>query len=256
MLDAPLSGGRLQGKTAVITGGSSGLGLATAKQFVAQGARVLITGSNPEKLLKAKEEIGASVTTQVADVCSSSDLAALVTTAKKTLGTVDVLFANAGVGTFAPVSDVSEKDFDWLFNTNVKGVFFTVQHLAPLMTAGGSIILNASATHGRGKAGGSIYFATKAAVRSFARTMADEYGPLGIRVNALSPGLVQTGFQARTGLPEEALGGFGQYVVDTAPMSRLGTPDEIARAAIFLASDDSSYMTAADLVVDGGYMGV
>ena len=248
--------GRLAGKTAVITGGSSGLGLETARHFVAQGARVVITGQNEERLGQVRQELGDAVIPVRADVRSLDDLDRLAETVKASFGTLDILFANAGLGNFGPVSQVDERTFDTQFDTNVKGLFFTVQKLVGLMGTGGSIILNASAVNSRGKAGASVYFATKAAVRSLARSLADEFGPQGIRVNALSPGLVPTGFQAKTGLAEEDLDTFGKYVVGITPLGRVGRPDEIAHAAVFLASDESSYMTASDLVVDGGYMNV
>ena len=155
-----------------------------------------------------------------------------------------------------PLDQVTEGDFDYQFDINVKGVFFTVQKLAPLMGQGGSIILNASAVNERGKAAGSVYFATKAAVRSFARSLADELGAQGIRVNALSPGLVPTEFQGKTGLPDEAMSGFTEYVLGRTGLKKLGRPEDIAQAAVFLASDESAYVTAADLVVDGGFMNI
>lgn len=248
--------GRLAGKTAVITGGTSGLGLETARHFVAEGARVIVTGSNPERLADAVAGLGAAAHGVLADVRRPAALAELAEAVRSRFGTLDILFANAGLGSFAPVSATTEADYDTQFDVNVKGVFLTVQALQPLMGRGGSIVLNASAVNGKGKAGGSVYFASKAAVRSFARSFADEFGPAGIRVNSLSPGLVETGFQARTGNKAEDLRGFGAYVTGIAPLGRLGEAEEIARAAVFLASDDSSYMTAADLVVDGGYMNV
>lgn len=247
---------RLEGKTAVITGGSSGLGLATARLFVAEGARAIVTGTDAARLEAAAAGLGPAAHAVRADVRSRDDLARLAEETRARFGRLDVLFANAGLGSFAPVAETDEAAFDLQFDVNVKGVFFTVQALAPLMGRGGSIVLNASAVNAKGKAGGAVYFASKAAVRSFARSLADEFGPAGIRVNALSPGLVATGFQARTGNRAEDLDGFGQYVTAIAPLARLGEAEEIARAALFLASDESSYVTAADLVVDGGYMNV
>ena len=248
--------GRLNGKTAVITGGTSGLGLETAKHYVAEGARVIVTGSNPQKIDAAVASLGDQAEGIVADVRSRADMAALAERVKEQFGGLDILFANAGLGNFVPISQASEEAFDTQFDVNVKGVFNTVQALVPLMSKGGSVILNASGVHGKGMAGGSIYFATKAAVRSFARTFAAEFGEAGIRVNSLSPGLVMTPFMERTGNSAEELEGFGTQVVGITPLSRLGQPDEIAQAAVFLASDESSYMTASDLVVDGGFMNV
>ena len=185
-----------------------------------------------------------------------SDLDALAGEVKARFDRVDVLFANAGLGVFAPIEGVTEAEYDRQFDINVKGVFFTVQKLLPLMPAGSSIILTASAVNEKGVGTGSLYFATKAAVRSFARTLAAELGPNGIRVNALSPGIVRTHFSKAVNVPEDAFEGFIENVVGQAPLGREGTPEEMANAALFLASADSAYMTAADLVVDGGWMNV
>lgn len=253
---APVATGRLAGKTAVITGGTSGLGLETARHFLAEGARVIVTGSQQSKLDAALSELGDRAKGHVADVRDPAALRSLARTVRDESGEIDILFANAGLGRFAPIETIDEAFYDEQFDTNVKGVFFTVQSFLPLLRTGASVILNASAVHGRGVATGSVYFATKAAVRSLARTLGAELAPRGIRVNALSPGLVLTGFQARSGMSAEQLDGFGQFVTQTAPLGRLGQPEEIAKAAVFLASDDSSYMTGADLTVDGGFMNV
>lgn len=248
--------GRLQGKGAVITGGSTGLGFATARAFLDEGARVLITGSSAAKLDAAAAKLGSDVLVFPADVRSLEQLDALRSFAADKLGRVDVLFANAGMGKFAPLDAIDEAFYDEQFDTNVKGLFFTVQKLLPLLSEGASVILNASAVNAKGVAAGSVYFATKAAVRSLARTLAAELGPRGIRVNALSPGYVPTEFFERNGLPEEVRTGFETLIEKAAPLGRVGRPDEIARAAIFLASAESSYVTAGDLVVDGGWMNV
>lgn len=248
--------GRLNNKTAVITGGTTGIGFETAKHFVAEGARVIITGQNEERLQTAAIELGAKVIPVRADVRSLSDLDNLAQRIKSEFGGLDILFANAGIGFFAPIEAINETVYDSQFDVNVKGVFFTVQKLSPLLNQGASVILNASSVNEKGVAMGSIYFATKAAVRSFARTLAAELGSRQIRVNAISPGLIPTNFQGKMGLSQEALEGFGDYIKQTAPLGRVGKPEEIAAAVVFLASDDSSYMTAADLVVDGGYMNV
>lgn len=253
MTDTPRTQ-RLRGKTAVVTGGTSGLGYATAAAFIAEGARVLVTGTNPARTAEAAAQLGAEP--YVADVRDLRALDRLAEVVAKRFGRLDIIFANAGIGAFKPLSEVTEADYAEQFDVNVKGVLFTIQKLAPLMGAAGSIVLNASAVNAKGKAGGSVYFATKAAVRSLARSLADEFGPAGIRVNALSPGLVPTGFQARTGNAEEELAHFGRYVTETAPLHRLGRPEEIAAAALFLASDAASYVTGADLTVDGGFMNV
>jgi NAD(P)-dependent dehydrogenase (short-subunit alcohol dehydrogenase family) len=248
--------GRLAGKNAVITGGTTGLGFATAKAFLQEGARVLITGQNEERLAAAVRELGAGVVGFRADVRKVEDLEALGRKAKEAFDKVDVLFANAGVGSFVPLEALTEAVYDEQFDTNVKGVLFTVQKLLGLLKPGASVILNASAVHGKGVAAASVYFATKAAVRSLARTLAAELAPRGIRVNSLSPGMVPTQFQPKMGFPPEQLEGFYSLVKSAAPLARLGQPEEIAKAAVFLASEDSSYMTASDVVVDGGYAGV
>lgn len=248
--------GRLEGKVAVVTGGSSGIGLTTARAFVAEGARVVITGTNEARLQTAVAELGDAARPFVGDVRQLADLDALAAFAGRTFGSVDVVFANAGVGKFAPIDAADESIYDEVFDTNVKGVFFTVQKLLPLLPNGASIILNASAVNAKGVATASIYSATKAAVRSLARSLAAELGGRGIRVNALSPGYIPTNFFARTGLPDEVRGGFEGMIEAAAPLGRVGHPEEIARAAVFLASNDASYVTATDLVVDGGWMNV
>ncbi len=246
----------LEGKTAIITGGTTGLGFETARRYVKEGARVLITGRSQEKIDAALAELGADAAGIVAD---SSDIAALDALAAKAgdlFGHVDILFANAGNGVFAPISDVDEQGFDHQFDLNVKGVFFTVQKILPLLRKGSSIILTASAVHEKGAPGGSIYFASKAAVRSFARTMAVELGEAGIRVNSISPGIVPTKFFANSNVGEGAYDQFAELVVGTTPAGRAGTPVEIANAAVFLGSDQASYVNAQDLLVDGGWMSV
>lgn len=251
------TGGRLAGKTALVTGGTTGIGLETARQYAAQGARVMITGQDEARLTAAARELGADVITARADVRRTADLDALAARVREAFaGRLDVLFANAGVGYFAPLEAVEERFWDDQFAVNVKGVFFTVQKMLPFLGDGSSVVLNASAVNAKGVAAGSVYFATKAAVRSLARGLAAELGPLGIRVNALSPGLVPTAFQGKMGLPQEAHDGFARLITGAAPLGRLGTPQEIAAAAVFLGSDEASYITAADLVVDGGWMNV
>jgi NAD(P)-dependent dehydrogenase (short-subunit alcohol dehydrogenase family) len=190
------------------------------------------------------------------DVRNLLDINALATSVAEHAGGLDVLFANAGVALFAPLASVDEDHFDSQFDVNVKGLFFTVQKLAPLLRKDSSVILNATFGTIKGIANGSVYFATKAAVRSLARTFALELGPLGVRVNALSPGLVPTPLFGKTGLSQEQLQGLGQFYTGHAPLARLGEPEEIAAAAVFLASKESAFMTAADLVVDGGFAGI
>jgi len=247
---------RLAGKTAVITGGTTGLGFATAQQFVAEGARVIITGQNEERLQAAAQALGEGVIPVRVDVRSLPDLDHLAAQVKTHLGGLDILFANAGIGYFAPLEAIDETFYDSQFDINVKGLFFTVQKLVGLLNPGASVVLNASAVNAKGAAAGSVYFATKAAVRSLARSFAAELGDRQIRVNAISPGYVPTEFQGKMGLPAETLEGFSEYVKKSAPLGRFGKPEEIAAAVVFLASNASSYMTATDLVVDGGYMNV
>lgn len=247
---------RLQNKTAVITGGTTGIGFETARQFIAAGARVIITGQHPERLAEAAQSLGSQAIPVPADVRSLTDLQQLAVRVKAEFAGVDILFANAGIGKFAPLEQIDESFYDLQFDINVKGVFFTVQQLVDQLNSGASVILNASAVNAKGMATGSVYFATKAAVRSLARTLSAELGGRGIRVNSLSPGLVPTSFQSKMGLAPADLEGFGRLVTQAAPLGRLGQPEEIAQAVVFLASDESSYMTAADLVVDGGFMNV
>ncbi len=247
---------RLNGKTAVITGGTTGIGYETARRFIEEGARVIITGQNQQRLAASAEKLGPNAIPVLADVRSLAALDMLASRTREELKGLDIIFANAGLGTFAPINRIDEDAYDRQFDINVKGVFFTVQKLLDLLNPMASVILNASAVNAKGMAAGSVYFATKAAVRSLARSMAAELGERGIRVNALSPGLIPTEFQGKTGLSQEETDGFLASVKSTLPLGRVGSVEEIANAAVFLASDESSYMTAADLVVDGGFMNV
>jgi NAD(P)-dependent dehydrogenase (short-subunit alcohol dehydrogenase family) len=249
---------RLEGRTALVTGGTTGIGYATAERLLADGvARLMITGQDGGRVSDAAARLGERVVGVAANVRTIADLDRLAERASEALGArLDILFANAGIGSFGPLESVDERFYDDQFETNVKGLFFTVQKLAPLMGEGGSIVLNASAVNAKGVAGGHVYFATKAAVRSLARTLAAELAPRGIRVNAVSPGFVPTQFQGKMGMPQEALDGFAGMVAAQAPLGRLGRPEEIAGAVAFLASSDASYVTAADLAVDGGWMNV
>lgn len=247
---------RLAHKKAVITGGTTGIGLATVRRFHDEGAAVLITGRTPDKVDHVVESLGAGAYGIAADSTDLSHLDQLATKAEAVLGRIDILHVNAGNGMFAPISDVDEALYDRQFDLNVKAAFFTVQKLLPLMGKGGSIILTASAVHAKGAPGGSLYFASKAAVRSFARSMAAELGPSGIRVNSLSPGIVPTEFFKNSNAPEELYHDFESMAGHGAPLGRVSKPEEQAEAALFLASDQSSFMTATDLVNDGGWMNV
>lgn len=247
---------RLLGKKAVITGGTTGMGFETARSFVEEGATVIITGRVQEKVDAAAETIGGGTIGVVADSSSLIDLTVLAEESRERLGRIDVLFANAGNGMFAPIEDIDETLYARQFDVNVKGVFFTVQKLLPLMREGGSILLTASAVHEKGVPGGTLYFASKAAVRSFARTMAAELGSRGIRVNTISPGIVPTNFFENSNAPASLYSQFEEMAGKGAPLGRAGKPREIASLAVFLGSDESSFITAADYVADGGWMNV
>lgn len=247
---------RFTHKTAIVTGATTGLGFATAQALIQEGARVIITGQNEERLASAAQKLGPNAIPVRVDVRKLGDLDALAQRTREVFDRVDVLFANAGIGTVEPLEQVSEASFDNQFDINVKGLFFTVQKLAGLLKPGASVILNSSAVNTKGLAGISVYTATKAAVRALARSLAAELGPRGIRVNSLSPGMVPTEFQAKMGLSSEGLEGLAATVKTSAPLGRVGRPEEVARAALFLASEESSYMTATDIAVDGGYMNV
>src|ERR1700704_162667 len=243
---------KLEGKTALITGGSTGIGLATAKQFVDEGAYVFITGRREPELAAAVKEIGRNVTSVQGDVSNLADLDRLLAQIKREKGRLDIVFANAGITTITPLAQITEGNYDALFNSNVKGLLFTVQKALPLMPDGASIILNASIVGSKGFPANSVYSATKAAVRSFARTWTTDLKDRRIRVNAVSPGPIDT-----PGLNELlASSPTGQQrakmIAATVPLGRLGRADEIAKAVAFLASDDSSYVTGIELFVDGG----
>jgi NAD(P)-dependent dehydrogenase (short-subunit alcohol dehydrogenase family) len=240
---------RLEGKVAVVTGGNSGIGLATARRFVAEGAHVFITGRRQAELDEAVRQIGKHVTGVRGDVSNLADLDRLFATVKRQQGRLDVLFANAGVGELVPLGSISEEHFDKVFTINVKGLLFTVQKALPLLTDGGSIILNASIAASKGAEAFSVYSASKAAVRSFARCWTTELRHRKVRVNAISPGPIGTPILDKGGLTRERI---NQYVAASVPMGRVGKPDEVANAAVFLASDDSSYVTGIELFVDGG----
>jgi NAD(P)-dependent dehydrogenase (short-subunit alcohol dehydrogenase family) len=242
---------RLQGKTAVITGGTSGIGLATARQFIAQGAQVLITGQDPARLAAAGRELGSL--TQRVDVRQVADLEALAASAKARLGHIDILFANAGVAFVTPLPETGVERFDEIFSTNVKGVFFTVQALVPLMPAGASIVLNTSWLDEVGTPGLSLLSASKAAVRSLTRTLAAELLAQGVRVNAVSPGAIATPIHAKSGMSPDALQAFADQVTQRIPLKRFGEADEVAAAVLFLAGNESRSMLGAELVVDGGF---
>lgn len=243
---------RLEGKTAVVTGGNSGIGLASAKRLHEEGARVLITGRNPETLDSAVSAIGTGTLALQSDVSKAEDIDRLFSVVNSKLGKIDVLFANAGVGKFAPYAGAPEALFDELFAINVKGVYFTLQRAIPYLNDGASVILNTSVVSTKGTENTGIYAATKAAVRSFARTAAAELQARNIRVNAVAPGPIETPIFGRTGMTEEQIEGFKAGISARVPMHRIGRPEEVASAVAFLASDDASYITGIELNVDGG----
>jgi len=243
---------KLAEKVALVTGGNSGMGLATAKLFAAEGAKVIITGRRQEALDEGAKTVGPAVLTVQGDVSKLADLDRLYAIIKNKYGHLDVLFANAGLGTFVPLPQVTEAQFDHEFAINVKGLFFTVQKALPLLRDGASIILNASIAAHKGMEATSVYSATKAAVRSFARTWTTDLRSRKIRVNSLSPGPIDTPIFGKLGLSEEQANGFKNALPTMTPLGRMGTSEEIANAVLFLASDDSSYITGIDLVVDGG----
>jgi len=244
---------KLEGKIALVTGGSSGIGLATAKRFVEEGAHVFITGRREEELSAAVKEIGRNVTGIRGDVSNLADLDRLFAQIKREKGRLDVLFANAGIAKYAPLGKITEELYDSIFDINVKGVLFTVQKAVPLLSDGASIILNASIVASKGLAANSVYSATKAAVRSFARTLTTDLRERRIRVNAVSPGSTDTpglnGLLASSQVGEERR----KMIATMVPLGRFGAPDEIAKAVVFLASDDASYVTGTELFVDGGF---
>jgi NAD(P)-dependent dehydrogenase (short-subunit alcohol dehydrogenase family) len=244
---------KLAGKISVITGGSSGIGLATAQRFVNEGAYVFITGRRQSELEAAVSEIGHNVTSVQGDVSNLADIDKLYAAVKKEKGKLDIVFANAGAGAFAPLEQISEEHFDKQFEVNVRGLLFTVQKALPLLQPGGSIVLNASIVSTTGSPAFSVYSATKAAVRSFARTWSVDLKERKIRVNAISPGVIPTpGYNTSLGMTQEHLEQFVQSSIPNIPLGRPGTTDEIAKAVSFLASDDSSYVTGIELFVDGG----
>ena len=243
---------RLQGKTALITGGNSGIGLATAQEFIAQGARVIITGRDAAAVRDAVAALGEQARGIVSDASRMSDLRELAGQVRAEAAHLDILFVNAGVAYFAPVAQVDENHFDAQFAINVKGAYFTVQQLLPLLRDGSSIILNTSINASMGMPGSSVYAATKAALISLARTLSADLLERRIRVNAISPGPVSTPIYGKLGLPAEQLQGMAAGIRGQIPLKRFGEPAEIAKIAVFFASDDSSFVLGEELIAGGG----
>ncbi len=243
---------KLAGKVALITGGNSGMGLATAQLFAREGAKVIITGRRQKETEEAAQSAGDNVEGFVGDIANLADLDRLHDHLAKIYGKVDIIFANAGIGDFVPFGQVTEEQFDRVFAVNVKGTFFTVQKLLPLIPDGGSVILNGSNASIKGMEAFSTYSATKAALRSFARTWTTDLKARKIRVNVLSPGPIDTPIFGKAGLTDEQIEGFKSQIAFQVPLGRIGHVDEIALPALFLASDDSSFVTGTELFVDGG----
>ncbi|MGZ3451985.1 MAG: SDR family oxidoreductase [Polyangiales bacterium] len=242
---------KLENKVAVVTGGTTGIGLATAKLYRAEGAEVVVTGRDPATLARAREELPGSLVIQ-ADQSSLAAIDALVAEVKQRHGAVDVLFVNAGIAQFRPFSDVDEAFFDRILDVNLKGAFFTVQRFSPILRDGASVLLNTSVVDEKGMANTAVYAASKAGLRSLARTLSTELAPRRIRVNAVSPGPIKTPIMGKLGFDQATLTALEEQLVASVPMKRLGSAEEVAQVALFLASSDSSFVLGSEIAVDGG----
>jgi NAD(P)-dependent dehydrogenase (short-subunit alcohol dehydrogenase family) len=248
--------GKLEGKVAVVTGGNSGIGLATAKEFRREGARVVITGRDARTLGEAAREIGGDVLALRSDSSSLKDIDELFAAVKERFGRVDVLFVNAGVGKFAPLEETDEELFDQIMDINFKGAYFTIKRALPLLGDGASVILNTSVVAHIGLPNSSVYSASKAALLSLVRTLSADLIGRGIRVNAVSPGPIATPIFGKMGLPPEAIDETTKSLSEQVPLKRMGRPEEIAKAVLFLASSDSSFLVGTEIVADGGTLGL
>jgi NAD(P)-dependent dehydrogenase (short-subunit alcohol dehydrogenase family) len=248
-----MNAARFEGKVALVTGGNSGIGLAVARALVAEGARVVIAGRNATTVASVAADLGKAAHGVVADTSRLADIDRVVAETKAFgAGRLDLVFANAGIATFGPIATISEAKWDELMDINLKGVYFTVQKALPLMSSGGAIVLNASVAAGKGDPGASLYAASKAGVRSLGRSLGAELVGLGIRVNVVSPGPIETPIFQRTGMGAEAEANLKVAWAERNPMKRFGKPEEVAATVLFLASDAASYMTGVELLVDGG----
>ncbi len=243
---------KLAGKVAVVTGGNSGIGRATAQAFVAEGARVVITGRNAEALQSAAAELGPNVLAVQSDTSNLAAISTLMEQVKATFGGIDVLFINAGIAKFGPLEAISEALYDSVFDINVKGAFFTIQRALPLLNPGASIIMAGSVNAHIGMAGSSVYAASKAALHSLTRTLAAELAERSVRINTLNIGPVETPIYGKLGMPQEVLSGFATSMTQRLPVKRFGQPEEIAQAAVFLAAAESAFIVGAELTIDGG----
>lgn len=244
--------GQLNNKVALITGGSSGIGLATAQRFLSEGAQVIITGRNPDTLAEADKILEGRATVIQSDAGDLAAIDVLLADVKERFGRIDVLFLNAGIAQFAPVTEQTHASFQKMLDVNVLGPFFTVQKALPLLSKGASILFNTSISNSKGMPGASAYGATKAALRLITRTLANELASQGIRVNAVSPGPIETPIYGKLGMPAEQVKAWGAQIVEGVPLGRFGTSPELANAALFLVSDQASFITGAELQVDGG----
>jgi NAD(P)-dependent dehydrogenase (short-subunit alcohol dehydrogenase family) len=243
---------RFAGKVAVITGGNSGIGLAAAKRFSDEGAKVAISGRSQKTLDEAVKYVGNGILAVKSDVAKLADLDRFYSTVAQKFGKIDVLFVNAGVAKFLPVQNADEAHYDEIFNINVKGAYFTIQKALPHLNDGAAIVLNTSVAGIKGTANASVYSATKAALRSFSRTLTTELVERGIRINSVAPGPIETPIFGRVGLSKEQVDEFAQKILSSVPLKRFGQPEEVASAVAFLASSDASYITGVELHVDGG----